>query len=127
MHSKFNQILTRQRREILQPMGRIGKLPNILVHQSQALHDLPLVLGAARLCNGLALLALALVLRYNIPFDDGHHFIGAGRENRRIAKRFDFTQQFVGACLDRHSGAVEAEREQHTLSLQSLVSHSELE
>ena len=74
------------------------------------------------------LFALGLV------FDDG--FVGRllllllgaviGRELRRTAVRLDLAAQLVGARLDRHAGAVEGERKQTLLALQTLVADRKL-
>ena len=49
-----------------------------------------------------------------------------GGKHGRAAERLDLPPEFVGAGLDRHAGAVEGEREQTALSLQTLVADGEL-
>ena len=119
-----------QRREVVQPLQRIGELRDLLErnHLGQnvplahglvaglSLHDefglLALGLGSNSLCS-------RLLLNRSVGF-----FILLLGENRRAAVSSDFFLQLVGSSLDGHASAVEAERKKNILSLQTMESGS---
>lgn len=120
------EVLDGERRKVLEPVVGVGELLDVLVLETQRLHDLPLVLASAGLCNGLGLLALALVLRNDVTlnFDDDLDLFR--RELRGITERLELSLQLVSASFDRHAGAVEPEREQNVPALQPMVADGEL-
>ena len=131
------EVLHTQRREVAQPVLGVlremridapyNELRDLFRRNALLLQNGPLVHGtAARLRHQLRLLAVELAHRgLLLLLGRLRRFRLVGRvifgENGRAAVGFNLVLQLVRRGLDRHSGAVEAEREDGVLSLQCMV------
>ena len=122
MQSELHEVFLGQGREVVEPVFSISKRFNFFIRQTQAVHDLPLVLGAIRFSSHFTLLSCNQLstlehCEYNLieaefknktfRFVFGNrisvwfcsNFFHKFRELWRVAEIFHFSLQLVGTSL----------------------------